>query len=52
MTLYLGPVTDNTKLFAICKLNGWPLRVTLFKEAAELWESETTIIKDCRITID
>ena len=52
ITLYLGPVTDDTTLFAICKLNGWPLRVTFFKEAVDLWESDTTMVMDCKIKID
>ena len=49
--LFLGPVTEHSKLFAICKPSGWPLRVTLFKEAAELWESNNTIVKGCEIEL-
>ena len=49
--LYLGPVTDDTKLFALCKTSGWTLRVTFFKELAEMWKSPTTMLQDCRIQV-
>jgi hypothetical protein len=43
---------EETKLYAICKKKGgWPLRVTLFKEAAEMWTSNTTEVKSCKIKV-
>jgi len=49
--LYLNPVTDDTKLFVLCKLNGWTLRVTLFEEMAKMWKSPTTMLQGCKIQI-
>lgn len=50
--LHLGDIDPDTKLFAVCKKeSGWPLRVTLFKQCIDLWESPTTIAKGCKIQI-
>jgi hypothetical protein len=50
--LQLTPLSENTKLFAICKKsNGWPLRITFFKELAELWTTDTTFIQEARIKV-
>lgn len=55
MTLRIGdeiPVGNASPngLYAICKTKtGWPLRVTLFKELADLWRHPTRTIRECRI---
>jgi hypothetical protein len=50
--LFLGDITEDTKLFAICKKeSGWPLRVTFFKECIDLWKSPTTVFKGCQIQL-
>jgi hypothetical protein len=43
---------STTKLFAICKKkSGWPLRVTMFSEMAEMWKDNSVIVKECNIII-
>ena len=55
VTLHLGKElsvgdTSESGLYAICKAkNLWPLRVTFFKELAELWKSDTTVIYECKL---
>jgi hypothetical protein len=45
-----GTPTDSTKLYAVCKKESlWPLRVTFFKEMAEMWENDSTVIQECLI---
>jgi len=48
----LSPGEESlTKLYAICKAqNLWPLRVTFFKEAAQMWANETTKILECKVS--
>lgn len=42
----------NSKLIAICKLkSGWPLRVTMFKEAAKMWQSSSTTLNECYVIL-
>lgn len=36
-------------LYAVCKTSGWPLRVTLFRELADLWRHETRTVRECRV---
>lgn len=53
--LFLGEEiqpTDSIQLYAICKKkSGWPLRVTLFGKAAQMWKSDSTEIRSCKIQI-
>lgn len=50
--LHLSEPDNKTKLFAVCRKDTeWPLRVTMFKELADMWLTETTIIKGCKIKI-
>jgi hypothetical protein len=43
--------SSQERAFAICKKNGWPLRVTFFKEAAKMWKSDTTKVCACKISL-
>lgn len=39
---------SRTGLYAICKKSsGWPLRITLFRELAELWQHPSRTIHEC-----
>lgn len=41
---------SSSGLFAICKAKSkWPLRVTLFKDLAEMWKNYSTCIYECYI---
>lgn len=40
---------SESGLYAICKTSGWPLRVTLFQELADLWRHETRVVRECRV---
>lgn len=43
---------SENNLYAICKRkNGWPLRVTFFKEAANMWFNDSTSINECKIQL-
>lgn len=41
--------TSPTGLYAVCKRSGWPLRVTLFAELAELWRDPTRVVRACGV---
>jgi hypothetical protein len=47
----LGPgETSASGVYAVVKAKTkWPLRVTLFKELAELWRHETRDVYECRL---
>lgn len=54
--LYLGKELkegDKSKaLYAVCKAsNLWPLRVTFFHEAAEMWRNYSTKVYECYLKI-
>lgn len=50
--LFMEDITDDTTLFAICKKeSGWPLRITFFKQCMNLWKSDSTVFKGCKIQI-
>lgn len=34
-------------LYAVCKKTGWPLRVTMFRELADLWRHESRVVHEC-----
>lgn len=46
-----GNLSSNG-LYAVCKVSGWPLRVTMFQELAESWRHETRIVRECWIERD
>ena len=42
---------SSSGLYAICKVgSGWPLRVSLFKQAMELWQDSSRVMKECWLT--
>lgn len=41
---------SKTGLYAVCKAKSlWPLRITMFKELAELWRNDSTVVYDCTL---
>jgi hypothetical protein len=49
--LYPGQPSP-TGLYAVCKTSGWPLRVTLFRELADLWRHESRDVRECFINLE
>ena len=42
-----------TGLYAVVKARtGWPLRVTLFKDLADLWRHPSRAVVECRVNLD
>ena len=53
LTNELCDKASKSGLYAVCKKDSiWPLRITLFKELAELWTTDTTVIYECYIKRD
>ena len=44
--------TSGNGLYAVCKKNGWPLRVTMFQELADKWRHESRVVRECWIERD
>lgn len=52
VTIHLGEENPtNSVLYAVCKTNGWPLRVTFFREMAEMWKTDFTRVFACTIKL-